>query len=30
MAKLWLDVVGILIACTVVYLLVEFCERERH
>jgi hypothetical protein len=30
MAKLWLDVVSILIVCTVVFLLVALCERERH
>jgi hypothetical protein len=30
MAKVWLDVVGILIVCAVVFLLVALCERERH
>jgi hypothetical protein len=30
MAKLWLDLVGIIIVCTIVFVLVALCERERH
>jgi hypothetical protein len=28
--QMWLDVVGIIIVCTFVFVLVAVCERERH
>jgi hypothetical protein len=30
MAKFWLDLVGIIIVLTIVFVLVALCERERH
>jgi hypothetical protein len=30
MAKMWLDVLGIVIVCSLVLVLVALCERERH
>jgi hypothetical protein len=30
MAKMWLDIVGIVIVCALVFVLVALCERERH
>jgi hypothetical protein len=30
MAKLWLDMLGILVVCTLVFVLVAVCEREGH
>jgi hypothetical protein len=29
-AKMWLDVVGIILVCAFVFALVAVCERERH
>jgi hypothetical protein len=26
----WLDLVGIIVLCTIVFMLVSICERERH
>jgi hypothetical protein len=30
MAKFWIDVVSVLVVCTIVFMLVQVCERERH
>jgi hypothetical protein len=30
MAQFWIDVVSILVVCTIVFMLVQVCERERH
>jgi hypothetical protein len=30
MAKFWIDLVCILVVCTIVFMLVQVCERERH
>jgi hypothetical protein len=30
MAKMWLDIAGIVIVCALVFVLVALCERERH
>jgi len=27
---MWLDLVGIVVLCTIVVMLVAVCERERH
>jgi hypothetical protein len=26
----WLDLIGIIVVCTIVVMLVSLCERERH
>jgi hypothetical protein len=26
----WLDLVGVVVLCTIVFMLVSICERERH
>ena len=26
----WLDLIGIIVVCTIVFMLVSLCERERH
>jgi hypothetical protein len=26
----WLDLIGIIVVCTIVFMLVSLCERDRH